>query len=196
MREMPELELIAECKRGDRAAITELFGRHYPGCLRLARGILHSEEESQDVVQTAYFSAFRHFHRFRGDASFKTWITRIVVNQCLMLLREPRQRLNWIRLDDPDAGTPSMGLASSAPTPEKSLLSHEISSAVSKAIAGLPKHMRDVFTLCAVSGLPVREAAAELGLSVAAAKSRLFRANVRMRSSLQPMFPMRRSLAA
>jgi RNA polymerase sigma-70 factor (ECF subfamily) len=196
MRERPELELIADCRRGDKAAMTELFGRHYPTCLRLARGILRSDEESQDAVQSAYFSAFRHFHNFRGDAAFKTWISRIVMNQCLMLLREPRHRLNWVSLDDPDKCTSAIALVSSAPTPEKSALSREVASALSDAIGCLPKHMREIFTLCAVSGFSVKEAAAELGVTVAAAKTRLFRAHVQMRSRLKPMWTERRDVAA
>ena len=52
--------------------------------MRLARGILRSEDECQDAVQTAFLSAFRHLPGFRGDSSFKTWFARIVVNQCYM----------------------------------------------------------------------------------------------------------------
>jgi len=88
MQEKREPELIAACKLGDNAAVTELLGQHYASSLRLARGILRSEEESQDAVQSAYFSALRHMPSFRGDATFKTWITRIVMNECLARLRE------------------------------------------------------------------------------------------------------------
>lgn len=196
MHDKPESVLISECKLNDRASMTELFSRYYPSCLRLARGILHSEEEAQDAVQSAYFSAFRHFHRFRGDSSFKTWVSRIVINQCLMLLRHPRQRLGWVSLDDPDASATSIGLVSSTPTPEKSLLSDEVASALSDAIARLPNHMREVFTLCSVSGFSVKEAAGELGLTLAAAKTRLFRAQVRVRSHLRPMWMEHRGIAA
>ena len=65
-------------------AINKLFAEHYKASLRTAYRILRSKEDSEDVVQTAYCAAFRHFHRFRGESSFKTWITRIVVNCCLI----------------------------------------------------------------------------------------------------------------
>src|SRR5271155_1377789 len=96
MQEKREPELIAACKRGDRAAGTELLGRHYASSLRLARGILRSEEESWDAVQSAYFLALRHIRNFRGDARFKTWITRIVMNECLVRLRERKRRRDWV----------------------------------------------------------------------------------------------------
>ena len=188
MQEKPEPELIADCKRGDKIAMTELFGRHYASSLRLARGILRSEEESQDAVQSAYVSALRYLHSFRGDATFKTWITRIVTNQCLVRLHERRRRRGWVSLDDLGRSVGLTMLASAVPTPEKATLCQEIASALSEAAASLPKPLREVFVLCAFSDLSLKEAAAALGLTVSATKTRLFRANARMRSHLQPVW--------
>jgi len=185
MQEKPEPELIAACKRGSKAAGTELLGRHYASSLRLARGILRSEEESQDAVQSAYFSALRHIRDFRGDATFKMWITRIVMNECLARLRERRRRRDWVSVDDWGLNAELNMLASAAPTPEKFTLYQEIASALSDAASILPKPLRDVFALCAFSGLSLEEAATALGLTVGATKTRLFRANARMRSHLQ-----------
>jgi RNA polymerase sigma-70 factor (ECF subfamily) len=186
--EKPEPELMADCKRGDKAAMTELFGRHYTSSLRLARGILRSEEESQDAVQSAYVSALRYFHSFRGDATFKTWITRIVMNHCFARLREHRQRRDWVSLDDLARSGGLTMLTSAVPTPEKSTLCQEIASALSDAAASLPKPLREVFALCAFSDLSLKEAATALGLTVSATKTRLFRAHARMRSQLQPVW--------
>jgi RNA polymerase sigma-70 factor (ECF subfamily) len=188
MLEKPEPELIADCKRGDNAAMTELFDRHYASSLRLARGILRSEEESQDAVQSAYVSALRYLHSFRGDATFKTWITRIVMNHCLVRLHERRRRRDWVSLDDQCRNVGLTMLASATPTPEKSTLCQEIASALSDAAASLPKRLREVFALCAFSDLSLKEAAAALGLTVSATKTRLFRAHARMRSQLRPMW--------
>jgi RNA polymerase sigma-70 factor (ECF subfamily) len=188
MQEKRERELIAACKRGDRAAGTELLGRHYASSLRLARGMLRSEEESQDAVQSAYFSALRHIRNFRGDATFKTWITRIVMNECLARLHERKRRRAWVSLDDRDRSAELNMLASSAPTPEKLTLSQEIASALSDAASILPKPLRDVFALCAFSGRSLEEAATALGLTIGATKTRLFRAHARMRSHLQPVW--------
>ena len=188
MPNKPESELIADCKRGDDAALSELFQRHYPYSLRLARGILRSEEESEDVVQSAYLSAFQNLHSFRGDATFKTWITRIVTNYCLMRLREPRSRINWVNLDGVDASRGSTMLASREPTPETSTLRGEIASAVSVAAARLPRSLREVFHLYAISGLSLKNVAEATSLTLPATKTRLFRANTRMRSYLQPVW--------
>jgi RNA polymerase sigma-70 factor (ECF subfamily) len=187
MHEKLELDLITYGKHGDKAAMAELFSRYYSSSLRLARGILRSEEDSQDAVQVAYFSAFRHLHSFRGDACFKTWITRIVMNCCLMQLRERRRRIACTNLDDLQGGRGADTLASAAPTPEKYTWRREITSAISHAVSRLPKPQREVYNLSA-SGLAVREIAAMLGLTVPATKTRLFRARAGVRLHLSPVW--------
>jgi RNA polymerase sigma-70 factor (ECF subfamily) len=195
MQQKTEPELIADCRRGDNAAVTELFGRHYSSSLNLARGILRSEEESQDAVQSAYVSALRHLYSFRGEASFKTWITRIVMNHCLARLRERKRRRELVSLDDLNKREERTTLASSTPTPEKSTLSLEIARALSDATARLPKTLREVFVLCALSGFSLKEAAAVLGITVGATKTRLCRAHECLRSHLQPIWSDRRNHA-
>ena len=189
MQEKREPELIAACKRGDRAAGTELLGRHYALSFRLARGILRSEEESEDAVQSAYFLALRHIRNFRGDATFKTWITRIVMNECLARLRERKRRRDWVSLDDRDRSAELDMLVSLAPTPEKFTLYREIASALSDAASILPKPLREVFALCVFSGRSLEEAATALGLTIGATKTRLFRARARMRAHLKHVWP-------
>ena len=187
MLQKPELELIADGKQGNHAALAELFGRHYSSSLRVARGILRSEDESQDAVQMAYFSAFQHLDSFRGDACFKTWITSIVVNSCRMQLRKPARRINWIQLEDLPGGRGSDALACSAPNPEKAAWHREIDSAVTDAVSRLPNHLREVYTLFSASGLSLKVVAARLGLSVPATKTRLYRARAGVRSHLRPL---------
>jgi RNA polymerase sigma-70 factor, ECF subfamily len=194
MREKHEPELIAAGKRGDTAALSELFERHYPSSLSVARRILRSDEESQDAVQSAYLSAFRHLQSFRGDAAFKTWITRIVTNHCLMRLRQPW--LRWIDLDTLAVNGGSSRLTSPEPTPEASAFCREIATSLAAATASLPKPLLEVFQLYAFSGLSLRQVAAVMGLTLPAAKSRLFRANARMRKRLQPVWSNTRGAAA
>jgi RNA polymerase sigma-70 factor (ECF subfamily) len=181
-------ELIGECKGGDQEAITELFQRHYPASIRVARGVLRSLEEAQDAVQSAYLSAFRHLDSFRGDAAFKTWIARIVLNHCLMRLREPARRRTWVNLDELDENGIAPALVASGPTPEESTLSVEIGEAISRAASRLPRPLREAFTLHTGAGLSLQEVAGVLGLTVAGAKTRLFRAHARMRLHLRPVW--------
>jgi RNA polymerase sigma-70 factor (ECF subfamily) len=193
MQERSEIELIAHGRQGDEAALAELFGRHYASCLRVARGILRSKDDSQDAVQAAYLLAFRHLRRFRGEACFKTWITRIVVNCCLMQLREARRRAAWVQLEDLGGGREPHVLTSRTPSPETATWSREIASAFSEAFARLPKHLSEAYALYAASNLSLKEVAAQLGITLAATKTRLYRARAGMRQDLEPIWSGSRS---
>ena len=188
MQVTSEDTLIAQSKQGDQHAIAELVGRYYPASLRFARGFLRHTEDAQDAVQMAYFVAFRRLETFRGEASFKTWISRIVVNCCLLQMREARRKVTWVRLEDCHGKQGPDLLPSREPTPEKTTWCREISSAFSAAVARLPIHLREAYTLFEISDLSLEEVALTLGLSVSATKTRVFRARAGIRRSLQPVW--------
>lgn len=188
MNETNETELITRSKEGNQEAIAELFHRHYPASLHLAGGILRHPDDAQDAVQTAYFLAFRRLEKFRGESSFKTWITRIVVNCCLLQLREARHRVDWKPLEDRHQPQRQNSVPSRTPNPERSAWCGEIASALSASMARLPKHLREPYTLFTVAELPLQEVATSLGLTISATKTRLFRARAWMRTSLKPVW--------
>jgi RNA polymerase sigma-70 factor (ECF subfamily) len=188
LNEIPEPQLVGDARHGNRDAVAELFRRHYTHSVAVARRILPAQEEFLDAVQSAYLSAFRNLQSFRGDSSFKTWITRIVQNQCLMRLREPRRHRIAVSLDllGREGAPPSIVVDSR--TPENLALRAEIESAVAEAVSKLPKSLSDVFTRCSVSGLSIRDTADALGLTVQSTKTRLFRARSQLRQELQKTF--------
>ena len=166
-------------------AINELFAQHYKASLRVASRILRSKEDSEDAVQAAYCAAFRHFHRFRGESSFKTWIARIVVNCCLMHLRDRRARPQ-VPLDDVEST-----VASHAATPEVLCYLAELHAAHARATSKLPKVLRDVYAETVTSDIAFSKVAAQLRLTAPAAKSRLFRARRKIEHALQPVIQRR-----
>lgn len=159
-----------EARLSDGDAVNELFSQHYKISFRTAYRILRSKEDSEDAVQTAYCAAFRHLDRFRGESSFKTWITRIVVNCCLMQLRERRARPQ-VALDEI---LPS--LKSHARTPETLYYLRELQVAHTNAASTLPPNLKDVYGACSIDDIGLSTVAHHLGLTATAAKSRLFRA--------------------
>jgi len=185
-RQTPEAtdqELVEQSKLGDKAAMAQLIRRHYGKSLRIAQSILRNQPDSEDAVQTAYGRAFQQLHTFREEARFSTWITSIVVNQSLMQLRRHR-RATLLSLEEPNHERTQLCLTSREPTPEESAVRHEISSAIARALAKLPHGLRTPYTMHAVSGLPIAEVADQLGLSISATKSRIFRARCSLQSRL------------
>lgn len=160
-------------------AINELFAENYRASLRTAFRILRSKEDAEDAVQAAYLAAFKALNKFRGESSFKTWITRIVVNCCLMQLREQRARPQ-MALDEL-----LRPLESHAVGPETVCYLRELQAAHAKAASRLPRGLKDVYEPCLIAGVAFPTVAHRLGLTRAAAKSRLFRARRRVEQSLQ-----------
>ena len=188
LNEKSEAELVRDARNGNREAMAELFRRHYPQSIAVARRILPAQEEFLDAVQSAYLCAFQKFQSFRAEASFKTWITRIVLNQCIMRLREPYRRRITSGLDETVPGGTLSVIAVDSRTPEDLALGAEIESVVAEAVAKLPPALHDVFTRCSEFGLPIRDTAEALGLTVQATKTRLFRARSQLRQELRALF--------
>jgi RNA polymerase sigma-70 factor (ECF subfamily) len=181
-----ENTLVQAAQAGDESAFAELTRRHYSSSFKLAVSILRDHHEAEDEVQNAYWKAFQHIRQFQQDAKFSTWMTRIVVNQCLMRLRQTR-RTKFLFLDDvligEDRGT--MELVDRGETPEATLGSKELDALLRTEIKRIPPLLRNVFVLRDVDQLPMTEVAGRLGISVAAAKSRLLRARIELKNRLK-----------
>lgn len=177
--------LVCLAQDGDNDAFAELIERHLPTCKRLAMSILRDKQNAEDEVQNACWKAFEHINQFNKDAKFSTWLSRIVVNQCLMRLRKER-RARFLYLDDGVQGEEiaTLDLPDESPTPETALAQSEIGQILEQEIRRIPPLLRDVFVLREVRELPMPDVAKQLGISVAAAKSRLLRARLELRGRL------------
>ena len=159
--------------------INEVFSLHYQAALRTAYRFLRSKEDAADAVQTAYSAAFQNLNGFRGESSFKTWITRIVMNCCLIQLRERRTRRH-VALDDLQSV-----LESREATPEALCYLAELQVAHKWAASRLPQKLKDVYASSLMADVPFPLVAQDLGLTTSAAKARLFRARRKVERSFQ-----------
>ena len=101
-----ELALVGAAKAGDVAAFEELVRRYDRNVFRIAQHITQNREDAEDVVQQTFQKAFIYLPKFEGKSSFSTWLTRIAINEALMLLRR-RRALREVFVDDSssDEGT-------------------------------------------------------------------------------------------
>ena len=181
-------ELVRWAQAGDQASFSELTRRNYSSSFKLAVSILRDWQEAEDEVQNAYWKAYQHIGQFQQDAKFSTWMTRIVVNQCLMRLRQVR-RANFLYIDDTLIGEErgTLELVDAGDSPEEQLGTKELGALLKQEIRRIPPLLRSVFLLRDVNELPMAEVAERLGISVAAAKSRLLRARIELRSRLEKL---------
>jgi RNA polymerase sigma-70 factor (ECF subfamily) len=181
----PDATLVRMAQGGDNAAFAELIQRHQSSCSKLAFSILRDKSDAEDEVQNACWKAFEHIGQFQQDSTFFTWLTRIVVNHCLMRLRKVR-RAKFLYMDDvpPSGDQPTLELPDATMSPEAELGQREVATVLDLEISRIPPLLRNVFVLRDVQELPMQDVADRLGISLAAAKSRLLRARVELRQRL------------
>ncbi|MBI3468681.1 MAG: sigma-70 family RNA polymerase sigma factor [Planctomycetes bacterium] len=176
----------------DRNAIAEQILRdHGTRVYNLARRMLGSVEDAEDVAQEVFLKVFQHLDEFRGEAALGTWIHRITVNAALEF-RERRAR-RPVAVGDPfddflEDGRRARPVEAWSDDPEQAVLDGEARQMVEKAIAELPEAYRDVYVLTDVEKLPILQAAEMLTLGVPAMKSRLHRARLMLRKKLAAYF--------
>lgn len=185
LEEMAEEELVDLARRGGRDAFSELIRRNYGRSFKLAISILRNRDDAEDEVQNACGKAFQHIGQFNRDARFSTWMARIVVNQCLMRLRRGR-RATFLYIDDAQIGEDrgTFELMDEGRTPEALLGAKELGAVLEREIRRIPPLLRNVLMLRDMRELPMAEVAERLGISEAAARSRLLRARAELRSRL------------
>jgi RNA polymerase sigma-70 factor, ECF subfamily len=179
-------QLVVLAQAGNNVAFNELVERHQPTCKRLALSILRDQSDAEDEVQNALWKAYEHLAQFQQDAKFSTWLSRIVVNQCLMRLRKDR-RARFVYLDEGVVGedVATLDLPDLMESPEDALAHAEIGAVLKTEINRIPPMLRDVFVLRDVEEMPMPDVASRLGISIAAAKSRLLRARLELRERME-----------
>lgn len=177
--------LVQLSLQGDRQAYGDLIQRHWRKCVEVACYFLRNISDAEDQAQNGLMKAYEHLDQFQGDAEFSTWLSRIVANQCRMLMRS-RRRAEFVYLDDVSSPqrTVPIQLPSTEPDPEVELAYSQLTHVLRSEIRMIPVLMRNVMLLRDIEGLPLREVADRLGITVAAAKSRLVRARAELRSRM------------
>lgn len=185
-----DLALVHACKNGDYAAFEEIVKRYDRKLFRIAQYLMHNREDAEDAVQEAFVKAFQHLDQFREDAKFSTWLTRIAMNQSLMMLRK-RRSSKEVSLDEDfqsDDGKLPIEIADWAPNPEDLYQATQLREILRKTLQKLGPGLRIVFVLRDIEGFSLEQTAEALGLSVVAVKARTFRARLQLRERLSRYF--------
>lgn len=144
--------------------------------MRVAAAILRNRDDAEDEVQNAFWKAYSHLTLFGGQSTFATWVTRIVINHCLMRYRRAR-RVQFVSYDSLSAE--GDWYAAFEPvcetSPEEGVGDEEVRNILRLELRRLPVLLRTPIELYFIQGLAIEDVAAVLGISVAATKSRLHR---------------------
>jgi RNA polymerase sigma-70 factor, ECF subfamily len=185
-KEMSDEVLVAAAKGGDATAFVELSKRHSHQLLRRAYQITRNWHDAEDAVQDSLLKAFSHLKDFEERARFSYWLAQITTNSALMILRKKRGYVEIpIESENDDYGTwQRWEPRDPKESPEGYYAQREREQLLRGAILRLPVIFREVVELQQARECSAQELAQVLGISVAAAKSRLCRARTVLRTVL------------
>jgi RNA polymerase sigma-70 factor, ECF subfamily len=181
-------DLLSRARSGEQGAFGELCMR-YAGMLkqRIFR-IVRNREDAEDVLQETLLNAYRHLDTFRGTCKISTWMMKIGINTSLMALRKRRSMPEIVlgqlsddgkRFESPDLRDPRLD-------PEQRYIAVQMLNRLRSIMRRLPPPTRTAMDLYCVKELRLKQAAAMIGITEAAAKSRIMRARNRLSRSLGP----------
>ncbi len=179
-------ELVSAARCGDQHAFVELCHRYTPSLKRRIRHIVRNPEDTEDVLQDTLVRAFSNLQGFRAQCSFQSWIMTIATNTSLMLLRKRRSHretgFGLMTAEGKEFDIPQ--LCDPMPNPEQMYARRQACHRVSRAVRMLPVGFRLLVESYHGDEVKLVDAAHRIGITHAAAKSRLFRARNILRRHL------------
>ena len=183
---LPDLLLVERARGKEIRAFETLMRRYNQRLFRIARSIVPDADIAETVVQEAYLLAFSDIERYEPTGKFGAWLARLAFNQALALRRTVRPTpAAEVVVAEPAEG------ASSAAEAQGDLTASR--QALEQAIDALPEVFRTVFVLRAIEGISGIETAACLGINETTVRTRLYRAQRRLRIDWSQHAPAERS---
>ncbi|HKD18335.1 MAG TPA: RNA polymerase sigma factor [Thermoanaerobaculia bacterium] len=178
-------EVVTRVRAGETDLFEILMRRYNQRVYRIARTVLPSDAEAEELAQEAWVRAYEHLDQFGGRAAFSTWLIRILLHEGWARARRER-RFRELPAEERNEGM-TMKHASIEAGPEREALGNEVRSMLEAAIESLPELYRTVFVMREVEELSTSEAAQCLDVTEEVVKTRLHRARAALRKELLAM---------
>ncbi len=182
---IPDTEIITRIIGGEKNLYAVLMRRYNQRLYRVGMSILNDDAEVEDAMQAAYISAYEHLGKFQFKASFSTWLTRIMINECLQRIKK---RKRSVPVQEDMNNEIYQQLTTDTETPMKKLLNSELKTVLQQAILALPEKYRTVFIMREMENMNVAETQECLDISEVNVKVRLNRAKALLRNSLHDYY--------
>lgn len=181
-------ELILKILNGDTSLFEILIRRYNPVLYRIARSHGFNHQDAEDIMQDTHVIAYTQLSKFEGRASYKTWISRIMINKCLYKLKYGYFKNEFPSELAHQANYESMTEKSKENQTEDALLNRELSIVLEKSIQNIPVMYRSVFVLREVEGFSVAETAELLNITSTNVKVRLNRAKALLQKEVEQFY--------
>jgi RNA polymerase sigma-70 factor (ECF subfamily) len=180
-----EPQLVEWAKGGDLQAFEELVARYRDRAYLRAYSIMRNEDLAVDLSQNAWVKAWQRLAQFHGDASFATWLNRIVTNLCLdELRRQKRARMDSIEEIEEATGPVENRMEIQEVDPMERIAREELRERIDAAMDKLSDNHRTVLVLYEYEQLEYKQIAEKMGTSIGTVMSRLFYARKKMAALL------------
>lgn len=176
---MADSILIELTLAGQTECFAVLIDRHKGAVKRRINSMVQNQADADDLFQESLLKVWHHLPTFRSESSFRTWMTRVAINEVLQAYRKEKHRPICISPGDLDV------LTSHDESPYQSVARVEIKRAVRHALKGLPVKYSKVLILRDLEQLSTQQTAQRLQSNIPTVKSRLFRARVKLLEALQ-----------
>ena len=179
MSTLDDAALVQMALAGQGEYFGELVHRYKNVVRARVVSIIRNSPDVDDVVQEAFFKAWRALPTFRADAAFRTWLTSIAINEALALCRREGRRRLYETPGEFDI------VASRAEPADKAAIRNEAAAAIHGAIVKLPAMYREVIMLRDIKELSTSMTAKRLKSTVPAVKTRMFRGRLKLATALR-----------
>jgi len=187
---LSDSEIIQQIVQGDRNMYRKLVERYQPMVFRTCMGFLHNKDDADDLTQDIFIQAYQTLTKFKGDATFSTWIYRIAVNASLNKIRKSSKNSIIQRLETVFGGEKSKEFSftiSDNENPENILILQEHKEWVQKALNSLPENQRTAIVLSKYDDLSQKEIAEIMNTSEGAVEALIQRAKANLREKLSSL---------
>ena len=181
-----DLDLVYRIQSGDDLKAYEILVKRYEKeAFGLAYTLVGDREEARDVLQESFLNLYRSMKTFRGEASFRTYFFRILVNRCRDVQRKKSVLGRVFVWKLPEEGEEDLPEAVTTRIPSDEMDRVELGKKIEGVIKQLPWRQRTLFALKFVEGLKIREIAEMTDLNVGTVKAHLFHAVSKVRAALK-----------
>jgi RNA polymerase sigma factor (sigma-70 family) len=188
VNQYPDTDVIKEILLGNTVLFEILIRRYNPDLYKTGRGYGYNHQDTEDLMQETFINSFQSLSKFENRSSFKTWIIRIMLNQCYhKSQKRSYQNKPAVELSV-DKNSGSMFLTTNHSNPDNTVINKELKNVIEAALQNLPKEYRMIFTLRELTGLSVADTSEVLNITVSNVKVRLNRAKTMLRKEIEKIY--------
>jgi len=185
-KQYTDTEIIERVLKGELALFEILIRRNNALLYKTGRSYSYDHEDTQDLMQDTFVDAYKSLSKFENRSSFKTWIVRIMLNNCF----RKKQKLSFINETAAEINDKSEPMFSNNQHTDtgKTIMNRELNHVIENALQCVPFDYRIVFSLRELNGLNTQETADVLNISEANVKIRLNRAKAMLRKEVEQTY--------